>query len=607
MMLPTYLLNSFDTILQFDETRIMSGLFRAFLFSLLSVFASQSPLPAQPSSAQTEFLTLNNLEGFRGGNLVVAVSSDPSNFNHMLTSGLSTSMVTERLSADLVHINRSTTELEPSLASRWESDKSGRIYTIHLRRGVHFSDGGPFTADDVLFSLQALEDPKTASQMAGQVEIDGVFPSAVKLDDYTVRLTFQRPVGMGLRMLDTIPMLPKKNLLKAYQQGRLAAAWGPTAAPGDVVGLGPFKLREYQRGFKVVLERNPYYWKKDRAGRTLPYLDTITFLIVPDLNTEALRFQQGELDMISSPSLTPDNYAVLRRAQKDYFIKDLGPGLLVDFLWFNLNRPQRGKAFVDPEKLAIFDNPEFRRAISYALDRKGMNRSILLGLGVPQYGLISSGNSSWYDPGISPTDYSPARARELLKKTGLRDINGDGILEFGSKGRPLEISLFTSRGNRVREKSAQVIQDNLSKIGIRVGVQLLLPNEIASRFLDSFEYEAILFGFSPTDVAPDLQTDLWNSSGKIHFWCPGQPRPEHPWEATVDSLISTLVRTGDPAVRRSAFNRAQEIWNKEMPAIPTIAPDIFVAWRNGIGNIRPAITAPHLIWNAEEITKRPGR
>jgi peptide/nickel transport system substrate-binding protein len=590
------------------KLRVMLEILRRLLFSVFLIFAAQDSLLARPSSAETEFLTLNNLDGFRGGNLVLAISSDPSNFNRMLISGLPSLMITERLSADLVHIDKSTFKLEPSLATRWESDKSGCVYTIHLRRGVRFSDGSPFTADDVLFSLQVLEDPKIASQLAGQVEIDGAFPSAAKLDDYTVRLTFRRPVGMGLRMLDTIPMLPEKNLLKAYQQGTLSTAWGPTVDPADVVGLGPFKLKEYQRGVKVVLERNPYYWKKDRAGRALPYLDTITFLIIPDVNSEAMRFQQGELDMISSPSLTAESFAALRRTRRDCIVKDLGPGLATEFLWFNLNgaKSSGGRAPVDPQKLAIFENPEFRRAVSYALDREGMNRSILLGLGAPQYGLVSSGNKDWYYPGISATNHDPARARELLHKTGLRDTDGDGILEFGSKRRPLDIILFTSRGNSVREKAAQVIQDNLLKVGIRVGVQLLLPNEIAARFLDSFEYEAVLLGFSFSEVAPDLQMNLWNSSGQIHFWCPGRRSPERPWEATVDSLMSRLVRSADPTVRRSSFNQAQEIWSKEMPAIPTIASDILVAWKQSVGNIRPAIIAPSLIWNAEEITKRKG-
>ncbi len=239
------------------------------------------------------------------------------------------------------------------------------------------------------------------------------------MNDHTVRLVFQRPVGMGLRMLDSIPILPKNRLFKAYQEGRFAAAWGPTAPPGDIVGLGPFRLKEYQRGIRIVLERNPYYWKKDRSGQTLPYLDSITFLIIPDLNSEALRFQQGELDLVNS--LNPENYAMVRRKPGNCILRDLGPGLAMDFLWFNLNRGARssGKRFADPEKLSIFERAEFRRAVSHGLNREGMSRSILLGLGTPQFGPVSSGNSLWYNSTVAKTDYSPIQARQLLAKIGL--------------------------------------------------------------------------------------------------------------------------------------------------------------------------------------------
>jgi peptide/nickel transport system substrate-binding protein len=278
----------------------------------------------------------------------------------------------------------------------------------------------------------------------------------------------------------------------------------------------------------------------------------------------------------------------------------------VDFLWFNLNRGTNtlGKAHIDPEKTAIFEKPEFRLAVSHALDRNGMVRSILLGLGVPQYGPVSSGNRQWYYAGVSRTGHSQARARELLAKIGLKDFNRDGILEYGRLRRPLEISLFTSRGNNIREKAAQIIQDNLSKIGIRIAIQHLLPNEIASRFLSSFEYESILFGFTPTDIMPDLQTNLWYSSGNIHFWQPNQKKPEREWEATIDSLISKLIQSINPADRKASFDQAQDLWAKNMPAIPTLAPNILAGWSNKLGNIRPSILAPHLIWNAEEITKR---
>jgi peptide/nickel transport system substrate-binding protein len=571
----------------------------------ISVFLFCNLHFAQESSS-TDYLQLKDLAGARGGNIVLAVAVDPSNFNRMMAAGLPEVTVTDRISADLVHVNRSTMQLEPSLATHWETDKAGRTYTLHLRRGVRFSDGSPFTADDVLFSFQVLTDAQIPNPLAGQIQMDGTFPSVKKIDNLTVQMSFPHPAGMGLRMLDSVPMLPKTRLYKAYQEGRFAEAWNPTANPQDVVGLGPYRLKEYQRGVKIVLERNPYYWKKDRSGQVLPYLDTITFLIIPDLNSEALRFQQGELDLTGSPSLSPENFASLRRNQKKYTLRDLGPGLTMDYLWFNLNpgSGRSGKPYVDPEKRALFEKREFRLAVSHALDRRGMVRSLLLGLGVPQYGPVSSGNSQWHHAGIPQTHYNPQRARELLAKIGLRDANKDGFLEFGVSKRPLEINLVTARGNSTREKAAQIIRDNLSTIGIRTTIQTLLPNDIASRFLTSFEYEAILFGFTGTDVTPDLQANLWRSSGNIHFWQPNQKRPERAWEATLDSLLSKFIRSLDPAARKALFNQAQEIWAEQMPAIPTIAPNILVGWSNALGNIRPSIVGPHLIWNAEELTKR---
>jgi peptide/nickel transport system substrate-binding protein len=553
---------------------------------------------------RVDFLQLQNLTGVRGGNLVVSISSDPSNFNRMLASGLANVTVAERLSADLVHINRSDLRLEPSVALSWEVDKTGRVYTIHLRRGIRFSNNMPFTADDVIFSWQVLTDPNIHSTMSGQVETEGTFPSMTKVDDYTVRLSFQRPVGMGLRMLDSVPILPKSLLWKPYQEGRFPQFWGPTVNPSDIAGLGPFRLKDYQRGVRIVLERNPYYWKKDKSGQALPYMDSITFLIIPDLNSEALQFRQGDLDLVNS--LTPENYAVLRRSANNYTVRDLGPGLTMDFLWFNLNRNRNrgGKPFVDPEKMAIFEKAEFRRAVSFALDRKGMVGAILLGLGTPQYGPLSSGNKAWHHAGISRTEYNPSHAKQLLAQAGLKDFDGDGFLEYGNKRQPFQLSLFTSRGNSAREKLAQVVQDNLSKVGIRIGIQHLLPNELASRFLDSYDYEAALFGFTPTDVAPDLQTDLWYSSGKIHFWCPNQANPERPWESSMDSLISRFVRSTDPSVRKSTFDQLQELWATQMPAIPTIAPNILVGWSNRLGNVLPSIMSPHILWNADEIWKR---
>jgi peptide/nickel transport system substrate-binding protein len=563
--------------------------------------------PALTQQKETvDYLVRSNLSGTRGGNLIAPITADPATFNRIFARTAANAMVAEPLSADLFHINRRTYELEPSLATGWEIAKDNRTYTIHLRHGLRFSDGSPFTAEDVVFTLNALQNPKNASGMADQLQIDQKFPSIVQIDPYTVRFSWPRPVGTGLRALDSIPILPKNRLLKAYPDGALASSWGPTTPPQEIVGLGPFRLKEYQRGVRVLLERNPYYWKKDKTGQTLPYLDTLTFLVIPDRNAEALRFQAGELDLLGT--MNPENYAALRRSDraKEYTVRDLGPGLGMDFLWFNLNpgKNPSGTPFLDPEKRALFEQSSFRQAVSCALDRKAIAQSVWGGLGTPQYGPISSGNKVWYNPGLQPSPFDPKRSRALLAQINLKDVNGDGILEYGARGRPLEIVLLTARGNPAREKTADIIKQYLAQVGIRVNVQLLLPNELGPRFMSTFDYEAVLFGNTPSDVVPDLQTTVWYSSGDDHFWHPNQSKPSTRWEEQLDGLTTSLIQSLDDAARKKASFQVQEIWLREMPAIATVAPNILSGWRNTVGNIQPSILIPYLLWNVEELTKR---
>lgn len=596
-----------DTECELPETapmRIQSGYLLRFLSLCLACGPALCAANAQPQEA-VEYLVRSGLRGARGGNLVTSIPSDPASFNRMFVSSLANAMVAEQLSADLVHINRLTYELEPSLATRWEVAADGRSYTIHLRKGVRFSDGSPFTADDVVFTLDALRDPKTVSTMADQIQVDGRFPAVSRMDPHTVRFAWPRPVGTGLRALDSIPILPRHRLWEARQAGNLAAAWGPATPPGEIAGLGPFRLKQYQRGTRIVLERNPYFWKKDTAGRTLPYLDTLTFLIIPDRNAEALRFQAGEIDLLNT--MSPELFISLRRPgyASQITLRDLGPGLGMDFLWFNLNpgKSASGTPFLDPEKRAVFEKADFRQAVSSALDREGMVKAILRGLGTPQYGPISSGNRIWFHPGLKSAPYDQERARGLLARVGLRDGNGDGILEFAPARRPMEIILLTARGIPARENAAEIIRQNLAQVGIRLNVQLLPVNELVPRFLRTFDYEAILFGNTPSDVVPDLQADLWYSSGVQHFWHPGQAKPYTVWEEEMDTLTTRLLQSLDAMVRITAFFRMQEIWAEQLPAIPTMAPNILSGWRNNLGNIRPSLMPFYLLWNSEEITK----
>jgi peptide/nickel transport system substrate-binding protein len=597
-----------DRSMEFPETARMplqKKLAHVFVLWVFAISACIALAPAQQKETP-EFLRRANLSGTRGGNLTASLTADPSTFNRIFARSVANSIVTEALSADLVHINRRTYALEPALASRWEVAKDNRTYTIHLRRGLRFSDGSPFTAEDVVYTLNALQDPKNASGMADQLQIDDKFPAITQIDSYTVRFAWPRPVGTGLRALDAIPMLPKARLAKMYPDGVLASSWGPSTPPQDVVGMGPFRLKEYQRGTRIVLERNPYYWKIDKNGQALPYLDSLTFLIIPDRNAEALRFQAGDIDLLGT--MNPENYAALRRAERaaQYTLQDIGPGLGMDFLWFNLNpgKSAAGTPFVDPEKLALFQQAAFRQAVSFSLDRKAMAQAVWGGLATPQVGPISSGNVVWFNSSLPSPVFDPRRAQNLLASLKLKDSNADGLLEYGTRPRPLEITLLSARGNPAREKTAEIIKQYLGQVGIRVSVQLLLPNELALRFMNTFEYEAVLFGNTPTDVVPDLQSTIWYSGGANHFWYPSQSKPATGWEQQVDSLTTEFIQSLDDPTRKRAFRQVQDIWIREMPAIATLAPDILSGWSNSVGNVQPSILLPYLLWNVEELTKR---
>src|SRR5262249_9160635 len=159
------------------------------------------------------------------------------------------------------------------LAEAWTTDQAGRKYTLTLRDGVRFSDGHPFTADDVLFTFQAVYDAVTHSVLADPLMVGGKPLQAAAIDARTGTVTFPSAFAPGLRVLSELPILPKHKLEGALKAGTFAGTWSLSAAPSDIVGLGPFVLQEYQPGQRIVLARNPNYWRKDASGTALPYLD----------------------------------------------------------------------------------------------------------------------------------------------------------------------------------------------------------------------------------------------------------------------------------------------------------------------------------------------
>ncbi|HKT67882.1 MAG TPA: ABC transporter substrate-binding protein, partial [Terriglobales bacterium] len=340
------------------------------LLQLLAVFclAASAPAPVQSK----EELQLSKDAGQYGGRLVVGLRAEPKTLNPVTAEDAVSREVIGGLMADLVHINRATQQSEPALAKSWKVSSNGLNYTLKLRRGIRFSDGRPFDADDVIFTFAVYTDEKIDSPQRDLLVIDGKPIQVSKLDQYTVRFTLARPYAAAERIFDSLAILPRHVLEKPYRDGQFLQQWSLNTPPAQIVGLGPFRPKQYLPGQRLVLERNPHYWKADSARRRLPYLDELVFIFAGNEDARLMQFEAGETDVVNR--LSAQNYSLLSRQSAGFQLQDLGPSTEYNFLLFNLNDLGPNKLPEIARKQAWFRDLRFRQAVSAAIDRDAIVR-----------------------------------------------------------------------------------------------------------------------------------------------------------------------------------------------------------------------------------------
>lgn len=533
----------------------------------------------------------------RGGQIVGSARAEPRTFNRLVARDQTSDMLSMLLQARLVRVNRETFELEPWLAERWESSQDGRTHTLHLRQGVTWSDGTPFTSADVLFSLQAVFDPKVESVMAGALTVGGQPMRATAADANTVVFRFAAPSGPGIRLLDGLVILPKHKLEARLAEGTLAKAWDTRTPPADIVGLGPFVLREYQPGQRIVLDRNPRYWRTTPGGDALPYLDRIILEIVPDQNAELLRLQSGETDLTHS-ELRSEDYVPIRRSEEEGRLRmiELGVAPDADALWFCL-KPEVKKA--DP-RFAFVQRPEFRQAISHTVDREAFAETVFLGAAVPIWGPITPGNALWFWPDLPRYPHNDDRARELLKSIGLEDRNGNGIVE-DAKGTEARFTVMTQQGLGPNERGTTVLRDEVAKIGIALDIAPLEFGTMIQR-LYACDYDAIYMRLLFTDLDPAVNLDFWLSSGDGHVWNMGQKTPATEWERRIDTIMLEQAASVDPERRKQLFRDVQRILAENLPVLYFAAPRLYYGHSTRLMGVRPSVLRPPVLWNADSLS-----
>ncbi len=509
-----------------------------------------------------------------GGELRFCLRMEPKTFDPLKVEDEASAAIRYLTGGTLVRINRQTQELEPELALAWKVSRDGRQISFRLRRGVVFSDGTPFSASDVAYTIQQLMDPALHSPTGdafrsgtGSVETKVISPTQVSI-------TFPAPVAELDRLFDQVAILSQHSPKR------------------ELAVLGPFELADYKPGASVLLKRNPNYWKTDEQGRKLPYLDSIRMDIQPNRDVEMLRFKRGELDLINS---LDSEYFDKLAATSPQVVHDAGPSLDSEQLWFN----EVAKAPIPDYKKAWFRSADFRRAVSEAINREDLSRIVFHGHAQPAAGPFSPSNKFWFNSKLKPLAYDPDAAMKALQGAGFRMENGT-LKDKG--GNAVVFSIITNAGSKPRERMAVLIQDDLQKIGIHVNVVTLDFPSLIERMTQSFDYEAIILGLTNVDLDPNGEMNVWLSSAENHQWNPQQKAPETAWEAEIDRLMRLQASAIDPKKRKDAFDRVQEIVVEEEPFIFLINKNSLSAVSTRVRGAVPVILSPQTFWNAERLT-----
>jgi len=433
------------------------------------------------------------------------------------------------------------------LAESWEISQNGLVITFHLRKGVKWHDGYPFTSADVLYTYRVTIDPKTPTAYAGDfLKVKRVEAA----NDYTFRVTYAKPFAPALISWSSA-ILPR-HLLSGKDITKSTLARHP-------IGTGPYMFKEWVAGQKISLVSNPDYFEGQ------PYIDGRITRIIPDSATMFLELRAQNIAMMG---LTPLQYT--RQTENSLFKNNFNKYRYLSFaytyLGYNLKNP-------------LFTDKRVRQAISYAINKNEIISGVLLNLGKPANGPYKPGTWAYNDK-VKIYDYNPKKARELLHEAGWTKLNSEGVLE--KDGKPFIFEIVTNQGNETRQKCAEIIQRQLKEIGIIVKIRVLEWSAFVTDFINKRRFDSVILGWTiPLD--PDAY-DVWHSSKtapeELNFISYKNPE--------ADEMLEKGRSTFDQKERKKYYDRFQEILAEDQPYTFLYVPEALVIIHKRFRGIKPA-------------------
>ncbi len=547
--------------------------------------------------------------GKKGGTLTVGTLSGPRTLNDTVSKETSSSDVITMFmgyGGTLIEMDENG-NFYPALAEKWDGPrltKDGGMEIIwYLRKGVKWSDGKPFTADDVVFTLNDVYvNPDIVSSFKDILRsTNDYLPKATKINDYTVRMYYPEPFRLALRYLGGMYIFPKHVAESWVKNKKFAEFWTVDSInKKEIVALGPFIPVEYVPDQYVRFTANPNYWKKDKSGTQLPYLKEFIFKIISSQDAMKLAFENGEID-IYSPRGT--EFAYFKENEKKFNITVLsyGPAYGTEFITFNWNNK-------DEAKRDWFRNVHFRKAVAYAMDKKKIIDTLYNGLAIEQWSPVSMASPYYNEKVTVKYPYDLNKAKAELKLGGFTwDKNGK-LLD--SKGRPVKFMIETNAGNKVRVDMANIIASALKQLGMDI---TMIPgdfNTMVNRMLNVGDWDAIIIGLTGGDE-PQGGNNVWALDGSLHFW---NLSPEladwvdpkiytiPDFEKQIDKIFRENVRILDDKVVKDYWAQFQKLASENIPLVYTVNNLRLYAWRNTLKNVRIGLLQGTL-WNADWLYK----
>jgi len=390
-----------------------------------------------------------------GGVLKYGLSSYPPNFNPTRSSGTAALTVKEQIYTGLVAYWKGG-EIIPDLATSWETPDD-KTYIFHLRKGVKFHDGSPFTAEDVKFTMEYIQDPKNAATY--RTHFKGI-ESIEVLDAYTVKVKLSKPQASFLAALAR----PECGMLSKKLIG------GGTSLEKKMIGTGPFMFEALEPGVFVKLKKNPYYY---RSGER--YLDGIKFVAYKDENTRVTALRTGDVDIIEY--VPWKDMASIEKDANLQLTSGGGPFMMIQF---NVRKPP-------------FNNPLVRKAIGYAVEREAVIAVAFHGRGWPIYGALLPEHNWAHSPDLKNYfEYNPEKAKKMLAEAGYPN---------GFKAKLLSTGQY-----KMHQQTAEVVQDYLKRIGLEIELELYEWATVVKKH-NAGEYQFRIHGISMIYDDPDVLTE----------------------------------------------------------------------------------------------------